>query len=214
MKHLEGSFGTYPRAVRTTLRSLQDQVEGSPDRFIRYTFPRLVDQSREAVAQYLNAPVETVVFVPNATTGVNVVLRNLVYKPGDVIIYFSSIYGACQKTIAYITETTPLESRGVELTYPISDGELIKKFQHTIEDIRNDGKTPKIALFDAVVSLPGVLNPFQKLTKICREQNIFSLIDGAHSIGQLPMDLASLDPDFYVSNLHKWYNTQLPTTTH
>ncbi|EMF15374.1 PLP-dependent transferase [Sphaerulina musiva SO2202] len=199
-----GSFGTYPRAVRTTLRSLQDDVEGQPDSFIRYTYPRKLDESRETVAEYLNAPTETIVFVPNATTGVNIVLRNLCYNPGDVIIYFSTIYGACHKTIEYLSETTPVTSRVVEFTYPISDAELIQKFQSTIEAVRKDGNIPKLAIFDSIVSMPGVLHPFIQLTKICREEKIFSLIDGAHSIGQIPIDLTSLDPDFYISNLHKW----------
>ncbi|KAI5359011.1 Putative aminotransferase class V domain, pyridoxal phosphate-dependent transferase, major [Septoria linicola] len=199
-----GSFGTYPRAVRTSLRALQDECEGQPDRFIRYTYPRKLDESREAVAKYLNVPTETVVFVPNATTGVNTVLRNLVWQPGDVIIYFSTIYGACHKTIDYLTETTPVQSKGIEFTYPISDADLNQTFSDTIASIKAAGQTPKLAIFDSIVSMPGVLVPFQQLTQICRSNNILSLIDGAHSIGQIPMDLATLDPDFYISNLHKW----------
>lgn len=156
-------------------------------------------------------------------------MRNLCYNPGDVIIYFSTIYGACHKTIEYLSETTPVTSRVVEFTYPISDAELIQKFQSTIEAVRKDGKIPKLAIFDSIVSMPGVLHPFIQLTKICREEKILSLIDGAHSIGswdghfscliltyeilthfrhatlgQIPIDLTSLDPDFYISNLHKW----------
>jgi selenocysteine lyase/cysteine desulfurase len=55
----------------------------------------LLDVSRAAVAKLLNAPVETVVYVPNATNGVNTVLRNLVWNPDgkDEILYFNTIYG-------------------------------------------------------------------------------------------------------------------------
>ncbi|KAK5181875.1 hypothetical protein LTR16_010299, partial [Cryomyces antarcticus] len=83
-----GSFGTYPRAVRDVMRSFQDRSEARPDVFIRYDYPKLLDESRAAVAAYLHCPVETIVFVPNATTGVNTVLRNMVFAPGDSIIYF------------------------------------------------------------------------------------------------------------------------------
>ncbi|PIA98656.1 putative aminotransferase [Cercospora beticola] len=199
-----GSFGTYPRAVRTTLRALQDECEGQPDRFIRYTYPQKVDESRQIVADYLNASVDTIVFVPNATTGVNTVLRNLLWQPGDVILYLSTIYGACQKTIEYLAETTPVQGQAVEVTYPISDAALVQAFLSTVSSIKAAGKTPKLAMFDTIVSMPGVRVPFGQLTKLCHEHGILSLIDGAHSIGQIPINLGELNPDFYVSNLHKW----------
>jgi selenocysteine lyase/cysteine desulfurase len=152
----------------------------------------------------LHAPVDTCVFLPNATTGVNTVLRNLVYQPGDVIVYFTTIYGACHKTISYLEETTPLQSKGIELTYPISDEDLCSNFEQVIRTIKDEGKKPKIAIFDSIVSMPGVRVPFERLVQLCRLHNTLSLIDGAHSAGQIPIDLTTLDPDFYVSNLHKW----------
>jgi selenocysteine lyase/cysteine desulfurase len=144
------------------------------------------------------------VFVPNATTGVNTVLRNLVFKEGDVIIYFATTYGACVKTVEYIVETTPAEARQIQYTYPLSDKDFCAAFEKTIQDLKAEGKNPKIAMFDTISSLPGVRTPFERMTEICRANNILSLIDGAHSVGQIEMDLTALDPDFYVSNCHKW----------
>jgi selenocysteine lyase/cysteine desulfurase len=62
----------------------------APDPFIRYDYPKLLDESRAAIAKVLNAPLSTVVFVPNATTGVNTIIRNIVWDSDgkDEILYF------------------------------------------------------------------------------------------------------------------------------
>lgn len=186
------------------LRHYQDLAEARPDGFIRYDYPALLDQSRAAVAKVLNAPTETCTFLSNATTGINTVLRALEYKQGDVIIYFSAIYGACEHTVTFITETTAAESEKVIFTYPIATADLCEKFESVVEKVKAAGKNPKLAIFDTVVSLPGVRMPFEKLTDLCRKHSILSCIDGAHSVGQINIDLTELDPDFYVSNCHKW----------
>lgn len=185
------------------MRQYQDAAEARPDGFILYDYPKLLDQSREAIAELLNAPAETVVFVPNATTGVNTVLRNLVYEPGDKILYTSSIYGACEKTIQYITETTPASSVRVEYTLPIEDDWLVEQFRKKIADANSAGVRVKVAVFDTIVSMPGVRLPFERLVKVCKEMGVLSLIDGAHGVGHVELDLGQLDPDFLVSNCHK-----------
>lgn len=186
------------------MRAYQDAAEASPDHFIRYKYPKLLDESREAMAKLLNTPASTLVFVPNATTGVNTVLRNLTYEAGDHILYFATIYGACEKTVAYITETTPASSVKVTYTYPVEDDWLVSTFKEKVKGVEASGGKVKIAIFDAVVSMPGVRMPFERLTAACKELGVLSCIDGAHGVGHVELDLGKLDPDFFVSNCHKY----------
>ncbi|KAB8337016.1 hypothetical protein FH972_021320 [Carpinus fangiana] len=199
-----GSFGTFPKPVKDALCYYQDLCEKQPDSFFRYHLPELVLRARTAVAKVVNAPRETVVFVSNATTGINTVLRNLTWTPRDHVIMFSTIYGACGNTVLSIAEQHPLQVTRIQVNYPQSDQVLLDAFEAAVAEIKAKGDNPKLAIFDTIVSLPGVRVPFEALTAACHRLGVLSCIDGAHGIGMIPLDLSALDPDFFVTNAHKW----------
>lgn len=142
--------------------------------------------------------------------GINTILRNLQYKENDCIIYFDTIYGAIEKTLFSIVETNPqLQLRkvghGQDFAYslPCTHAEILNALSQTISRVIYDGLTPKVCVFETIVSIPGVRFPFERITRMCKEYGILSVIDGAHGIGQIPLNLGQLDPDFFVSNCHK-----------
>lgn len=96
-------------------------------KFLTPDLTELLLQARSAVAPLLGADAEEVVFVPNALSGINTVLRNLEYVEGDLILHFSTIYGGCLKTIRSLEETTPVRGYSIDLTYPIEDDHIIRK---------------------------------------------------------------------------------------
>ena len=199
-----GSFGALPIAIRDHQRKIQELMEAKPDTFIRYTIPQLLDESRAAVGPLLGVSMDEVVFVPNATTAINTVLRNLVYEKGDVILYFSTIYPGEKNTILYICETTQLESVCIELEYPMQDNDILHAFLRAIRKVGKGGRHVKIALFDTVSTFPGVRIPWEALVAQCKTLGIFSLIDGAHGIGHLDLTMVGeLKPDFFTSNCYK-----------
>jgi selenocysteine lyase/cysteine desulfurase len=170
---------------------------------LRYRRPELLAESREALASVLKCARKDVVYVKNATMGVNIILRNLKYVRGDAIIYFSDIYAGCEKTIASLVETTALQSRRIAYTHPNTHDELVQKFRDEVAKARKDGLNVRVAIFDSIVSQPGVRFPFEKLVEVCREEGILSCVDAAHGIGHIPLDIGKLDPDFLVTNVHK-----------
>lgn len=190
-------------------RHYQDLAEGRPDQFILYDYVDRLDESREAIAGVVKAPVEAVVFVGNATDGVNTVLRNLQWNADgkDTIIYFSTGYEACINAVEYLCDyfgRDKLSSKGIPLSYPLEDDEIVQKFRDAVTEIQAQGKRARLAMYDVVSSRPGVVFPWVKLTAVCKELGIQTLIDGAQGVGMVKLDLAKTDPDFFVSNVHKW----------
>ncbi|KAG4441861.1 hypothetical protein IFR05_002662 [Cadophora sp. M221] len=203
-----GSFGTHPASVRAAHYSLQSQAISRPDTFISFdTFP-LLAQSRSLIAPLLSVSPSEIVFLPNATTGVNTILRNIKFEANDVVVAFSTIYPACEKTLASIGEILPVEVVKVELVYPVEDEEILRRFREKIEDVRGLGKRVRLAMFDTVLTFPGARFPWEMCVEVCKEMGVLSLIDGAHGIGLIDLThLGKVSPDFFVSNCHKWLYT-------
>lgn len=194
-----GSFGTYPKSVQKRLQECQALSEARPDSFFRYQYPPMLDENRAAMAQFLGVPVDEVVFVPNATTAINVVLRSLRYEKGDVILHLSTVYGAVEKTIQYLCEKTDVGGVNVAVQYPIDDELLVSVFRGGIQSAKSEGKTVKIAIFDTISSLPGVRVPWERLVEVCKDEGVFSMVDGAHGVGHIELGLAKVQPDFFAS---------------
>lgn len=170
----------------------------------------MLEESRAAVAPLLGVDKETVVFVSNATLAFNTILRNLVWADdgADEILYFSTIYGACEKTIQYVGELSKglCSSRRIQLDYPLNDAQVVTLFEAAVKQSKGEGKRPRAAVMDVVSSIPGVRFPFEKLVAVCRDEGILSIIDGAQGIGMVDLTHVGTEvkPDFFLSNCHKW----------
>jgi selenocysteine lyase/cysteine desulfurase len=156
----------------------------------------------------LNAPAGTITFVSNATEGINTVLRNLVWNDDgkDVIISFNTIYDAMARAEDFIADyhKGKVSLHEIQLQYPLEDDDIVAIFHDAVKKLEADGKRARLCLFDIVSSNPGVLFPWEQMIKACHEHNVLSLVDGAQGIGMVPIDLTANEPDFLVTNCHKW----------
>ena len=198
-----GSFGTYPKYVQQRLRECQALGEARPDIAIFYQYPKMLDESRAAIADVLGLPVDEVVLVQNATVATNTVVRNLQFEEGDLILHLNTVYGAVEKTVESLKETTPVDNIKIAINYPVSDDSLVDTIATAIQSAKQAGKKVRIAVFDTITSLPGLSVPWERLVTLCKEEGILSMVDAAHGAGQIKLGIAAAQPDFFVSNLHK-----------
>ncbi|KAK7993952.1 ribose-phosphate diphosphokinase [Apiospora arundinis] len=209
-----GSYGAHPVSVRAAHLALRAEVEAAPDPFIALEFSRRLQRPRELAARMLKCPVDELVFVPNATTGIDTVLKNIVWQPGDVVLCYEVVYGSVANALEYLRETTPVEIRVVHVPLPVTDDDLVRAMVDTARAINADKTTvsPKgnrekrvrLAICDTIISGPGARVPFERLVPALQAEGAMVLVDGAHGIGHIDLDLSVLRPDFFVTNLHKW----------
>ncbi|RDB27630.1 Hercynylcysteine sulfoxide lyase [Hypsizygus marmoreus] len=205
-----GSYGSTPLPVLSEVNELTLKIESNPDHFHRISYLPLLVDVRRRLAQLIGVDTDEVVLVPNASVGVNTVLRNFEWEEGDTLIAFNTTYASVKKTIQNLGDVPPHPTvEKFNLEFPTTHAEIIAKFKGYLGGLpKKEGKKTVIVI-DAIISNPGVLLPWKELVAICREAGVWSVVDAAHSIGQeTNLNLSEAKPDFWVSNCHKWLFTK------
>ena len=194
-----GSFGAAPKPVVDVYQNWQLQLERQPVLFLGRELDGLLRRSRIALGEYLNADADDLVYIPNATHGVNIVARSLRLQPGDEILTSDHEYGACDYTWEYLCGQTGVQYIHQPIRLPVtSDDEIVDSFWQ--------GVTPrtKIIYLSHITSPTALRLPVEKICRRAKQAGILTVIDAAHSPGQIPLDLQTLDADFVFGNCHKW----------
>jgi len=194
-----GSFGACPRPVFEAYQAWQLRLETQPVRLLNREYAACELESRQALAAYLNVDPDDLVFVPNATHGVNILMRSLKLEPGDEILATDQEYGACNSAWEFYCQKTGAKY----LHQPISLPALSK--ESVVEEFWQ-GVTPRTRLIflSHITSPTGYRLPVEAICCRAKEAGLLTLVDGAHAPGQLPLDLTALGADFYTGNCHKW----------
>jgi selenocysteine lyase/cysteine desulfurase len=206
-----GSYGAVPKPVYEKRRQLADELEAIPDEWFRWKSKTKWDDNIECLAEYLRINKEQLVLCQNATEAINSVLKSIHFDEGDAILETEFTYGAIKNSIDFTAKQHHQRPKvfNVNIKFPIhSSDSLISQFDQTCQQIIETNKYKlKLAVLDQISSTTAIFYPVEKIIKVIRKHfpECIILIDGAHAIGQINIDLEKIDCDFYVSNLHKWF---------
>jgi isopenicillin-N epimerase len=194
-----GSFGACPTAVLRHQAALRAEIEREPVRFLSRELDDRLDEARRALADFVGARDTDIAFVPNATTGVNAVVRSLGFSAGDELLTTDHVYNACRNALEFVAGRASARVVVVAVPFPLaSPDEIISAVLARV--------TPRtrLALIDHITSPTGLVLPIARLVSELSARNVETLVDGAHAPGMVPLDLSTLGATYYSGNCHKW----------
>ncbi|WP_413161868.1 aminotransferase class V-fold PLP-dependent enzyme [Capilliphycus salinus ALCB114379] len=194
-----GSFGACPIPILQLQTQQRQQLERQPVHFFVREWESLLDEARQQLAEFLGVTPEELVFVPNATTGVNSILRSLCFSPQDELLTTNHEYNACRNALNFVAERWGAKVVVANIPFPLnSPDDILNAILSQI--------TPKtkLVLIDHISSQTGLIFPLKSLIQELNNRGIDSLVDGAHAPGMLPLNLTEIGATYYSGNCHKW----------
>jgi isopenicillin-N epimerase len=194
-----GSFGACPKAILKLQTELRSAMEAEPVQFLWRRFEERLEPARAAVARFVGARPRDLVFVPNATTGVNAVMRSIPFRAGDEVLTTSHDYNACHNVLVEAARRTGARLVTAAVPFPLRDQEDVVEAV-----LRKVTRRTRLALIDHVTSSTALVFPVERLVRELERRGVETLVDGAHAPGMVSLNLSNLNPAYYTANLHKW----------
>ena len=194
-----GSFGATPLPVLAAQDSWRRAFEANPTGFVVNVLEPAIDRARTTLAALVGAEPADLVFVTNATMGVNTVVRSIDFRPGDELLTTDHIYNACRNVLEYVAGRTGARVIAAPVPFPLESPQQV-----TASILGASSERTRFALLDHVTSPTGLVLPIEEVVGPLEAAGVAVMIDGAHAPGMVPLDLAALGASYYTGNCHKW----------
>ena len=197
-----GSFGACPKPVFDEYQRWQLELERQPVEFLGRRFNDLMQAARSALGGYLGADADDLVYVTNATVGLNVIARSLDLHPGHEVLSTDHEYGALDRMWRFICAKHDAKYIRQPVPVPVgSAADVVEAVWAGVSD------RTRVLFISHITSPTAIIFPIKPLIDRAHERGIITIVDGAHAPGQIDLNLREFGADFYSGNLHKWLMT-------
>src|ERR1035438_1080537 len=194
-----GSFGACPKPVLELQSELRRQMEAEPVQFLWRRYEERLGPARAEVASFLGARARDLVFVTNATTGVNAVVRSLKLRRGDELLTTNHDYNACHNVLVETARQAGARLVTAQVPFPLpGPAEVVEAILQAVTS------RTRLAMIDHVTSPTALVFPIAQLVRELSARGVEVFVDGAHAPGMVPLQVGKLGAAYYTGNLHKW----------
>ena len=193
-----GSFGACPYPIFNEREKWQKKIEFQPVSFIQDDAINSLEISRKALSSYIHCDKDDLVYFPNPTTAMNMVIRSLDLKVGDEVLSSNHEYGAVERTWKFVASKKGFSYKSIDIPLPFDRQDFLNRFKESISS-----KT-KIIFLSHITSPTAIIFPIDEICKMAKEFGIMTIIDGAHAPAQIDLNLNKLGADIYTGACHKW----------
>ena len=197
-----GSYGACPKPIFEDLQKWQSAMERDPVQFIAVRSIENLRTSREALAEYIHCDADDLVYTPNPSYAMNVIAKSFTMKPGDEILSTNLEYGAMDRTWNYYCKKSGAKFIRNEVSLPI-----VSKEKFIEEFWKGYSKNTKAIFISQITSSTALKLPVDEICSEAKRRGLFTIVDGAHVPGHIPLDLSKLEADVYTGACHKWMMT-------
>ena len=199
-----GSFGACPKSVLAAQSAWRETMERQPDQFFRRTVSPLnpdnaLRQGAKRLAAFMGTTGDKVAFVANPTEAVNTVLKAFPLKADDEILVLDCVYNAVRLSVEEKCRATGARMVMAKLPIPMTSNDVVGRIA--------DAATPRtrLAIIDHIASAPALVFPVEEITRALQAKGVKVMVDGAHALGQLDLNLDDIGADWYTATAHKWF---------
>jgi selenocysteine lyase/cysteine desulfurase len=151
----------------------------------------------ESTARLVNGKANNIAFTSSATNSFARALSCIPFEEGDSILLANEDYISNQLAFFSLQKRFNLN---IFRAASLKDGGV------DVEDMKRlmDAHHPKLVSLTHVPSNTGLIQPVEAVGKLCKERNLYYLVDACQSAGQIPLDVQSIHCDFLSATLRKF----------
>jgi len=207
-----GAYGSTPKPVISAQYEAVARMEASIDEFMNGPsgYRQCILDARTKLAALMNTPFNDTVLVDNASEAINSVLRN--FEPplsaDEYLLDLSTAYGPFQGLYDWMGARVGLRVLMANISWPVTDSEsFLGPVRAALDYASANSLSIRVAVVSHISAYPSVVLPVKDLVLLLREHNVPVIVDGAHSLGNIPIDVVNGlgNPEYYFANAHKWY---------
>ncbi len=194
-----GWAGPSPAGVVDRMReAAARESEAGPAGPAGLAFGREIEEeARREAALLFNVDPADVLLTHGTTAGVNIVLHGLAWRPGDVLLTTDLEHPGIKAPAGV------LEERGVTVERVLIPPDA--SVEQCMEAVRAALAPPvRVLALSHIMFTTGLRVPAEEIVAAAHEAGALVLLDGAQTVGQIALDLAAMDIDFYASSGQKW----------